>query len=181
MFQALCANVALNSCANVFTHQVAVGAAPGTIVVPSLDPRQPNNYGGLSLLDPQPGETVPLWTIDELKPRDCQFIKLDIEGMEVEALRGAAATIDRFRPILYVENDRRARSAELIDLLQRYAYRLYWHLPRLYNPNNFRADSENIFGNKVSVNMICIPSEIPQSAMTNWREVTGPTDSVIQW
>jgi FkbM family methyltransferase len=180
-FQMLCANVALNSCSNVFTHQTAVGAGGGTILVPSLDPEEPHNYGGLSLLTPSPGEPVALVTIDSMDLPDCQFIKIDIEGMETEALRGAAATIMRFRPFLYVENDRQARSAELIDLMQQYGYRLYWHLPPLYNVNNFREDKVNIFGNKVSVNMIGIPAEIPQSSLTNLREVTGPNDHVIRW
>jgi hypothetical protein len=53
-------------------------------------------------------------------------------------------------------------------------------LPPLYGADNFRGDTENIFGGKVSVNMICIPTEIPQS-LTNLREVTGPDDSVISW
>ena len=47
IFQLLCANVALNSCTNVFTHQAAVGAANDTLVVPWLDPAEPHNYGGL--------------------------------------------------------------------------------------------------------------------------------------
>jgi FkbM family methyltransferase len=180
-FQLLCANVALNSCSNVFAHHMAVGATGGTILVPSLDPEELHNYGGLSLLGSGRGEPVALITIDSMDLGDCQFIKIDIEGMETEALRGAAATIERFRPILYVENDRQGRSAELIGLLQQYGYRLYWHLPPLYSTNNFRTDPENIFGNKVSVNMICIPAEIPQSTLTNLREVTGPTDHVIIW
>jgi FkbM family methyltransferase len=181
MFQLLCANVALNSCANVFTHQAAAGAGGGTLLVPNLDPDMRNNYGGLSLLDANPGEPVPMVTIDSLGLRDCQFIKLDVEGMETEALRGAAETIERFRPFMYVENDRQAQSEELIGLLLRYGYRLYWHLPPLYGANNFRGDSENIFGRKVSVNMVCIAAEIPQSTLTNLREVTGPTDTVIEW
>ena len=181
MFQLLCANIALNSCMNVFTHQAAAGASGDTMLVPLLDPGERHNYGGLSLLDSRSGEAVPLVTIDSLRLQDCQFIKLDVEGMETDALHGAVATIRRFRPILYVENDRQARSAALIALLQSYGYRLYWHLPPLYRGNNFRADTENIFGGKVSVNMICIPTEIPQSSLTNLREVTGPEDSVIRW
>jgi hypothetical protein len=115
-------------------------------------------------------------TVDSFNLDACHFIKFDIEGMEIEALRGAAATIARSRPVLYVENDRESRSADLIDLLQRYGYRLYWHLPPLYSPDNFRGISENIFGDIVSVNMICIPAEIPQVSLTNFREVSGPDD-----
>lgn len=181
IFQLLCANVALNSCTNVFTHQAAVGAVSETLLVPWLDPAEPHNFGGLSLLGSRPGEPVPVITIDSLGLPDCQFIKLDVEGMETEALRGAVATIARLRPILYVENDRQARSVELIGLIQSYEYRLYWHLPPLYRANNFRAAARNIFGKKVSVNMICIPAEIPQSSLTNLREVTGPTDHVVRW
>jgi FkbM family methyltransferase len=179
VFQLLCANVALNSCTNVFAHRAAVGAIAGTMLVPWLDPDQSYNYGGLSLIEAPAGEPVPLLTIDSLNLEDCQFIKLDVEGMEVEALRGAAATVSRFRPILYVENDRQTRSAELIILLQNYGYRLYWHTPALYRANNFRGDADNMFGNKVSVNMICIPAEIPQSGLTNLREVTGPADTLF--
>ena len=87
IFQALCANVALNSCTNVFTRQAAVGAAPNAILVPSLDPDQRNNYGGLSLLEPQPGESVQLITIDNLRLPDCQFIKLDVEGTVFSIVR----------------------------------------------------------------------------------------------
>jgi FkbM family methyltransferase len=181
IYQVLCANVALNSLANVFTHHAAAGSAGGSLLVPALDPGGRHNYGGVSLLGSPRGERVPMLTIDSLDLGDCQFIKLDVEGMETEALRGAEATIGRFRPILYVENDRQARSAELISVLFQYGYRLYWHLPPIYTANNFRSDTENIFGDKVSVNMICIPAEIAQSSLTNLREVTNPSDSVIQW
>ena len=37
---------------------------------------------------------------------------------------------------------------------------MYWHLPRLYNKNNFFNEEENIFGNIVSVNMLCIHKDI---------------------
>ena len=176
VFQVLCANLALNSVANVFTHQVAVGKRSGTLLVPRLDPNQHGNFGGLSLLGAEHGEEVPLITVDSLELDACHLLKVDVEGMETEALQGAAATIGRFRPMLYVENDRPERSAELIRTIQSYGYRLYWHLPYPYNEENFRADPENIFGNTVSVNMLCFPVELPQ-ALASFREVTSPEDT----
>jgi FkbM family methyltransferase len=178
VFQALCANVALNSRTNVFTHNAAVGATGGTLLVPSLDPETSNNYGGLSLSGAQQGESVAVVTLDGMGLSACHVIKLDVEGMETEALLGAGATIARFRPVLYVENDRAARSAELISLIQSYGYRLYWHLPPIFSTTNFRDDPEDMFGNTISVNMLCLPVELPQSALTGLREVTGPAD---QW
>jgi FkbM family methyltransferase len=160
VFQTLCANLALNGCANVFAHQAAVGAAAGEILVPFLAPRRPNNFGGLSLLGATQGEKVPLRTLDDMELPACRLLKLDCEGMEAEALRGGANTIRTLRPFLYVENDRQDRAAELIELLLSWQYQLYWHTPRLFAPQNFAEDTENIFGDIVSINMLGIPEEL---------------------
>ena len=42
-------------------------------------------------------------------------MKVDVEGMELEVLRGAAQTIQRCKPALFVENDRDEKSAALIS------------------------------------------------------------------
>ena len=161
VFQTLCANLALNSCANVHAFQLAIGAAPGDILVPHLPPDQPANFGGLSLIGAQEGERVALRTLDELGCGHCELIKLDLEGMEVEALHGGANLIARLRPVLYVENDRQERATELTALLRSWNYRLYTHTPPLYAADNFTGDGENIFGNIVSINLLCLPAESP--------------------
>jgi FkbM family methyltransferase len=176
VFQTLCANLALNSCANVFARQAAAGAADGTLLVPALDPCATNNFGGLSLAASAHGETVPLITIDSLALPSCQMLKIDVEGMEAAVLQGAAATIARCRPLLYVENDRADRSAGLIGLLQSYRYRMFWHTPPLYEADNFRHDPENIFPRVVSANMLCVPAESPVFPDI-FREVSGPDDT----
>lgn len=173
VFQLLCANLALNSCANVYALQAAIGAEPGSIAVPLLDPNATNNFGGLSLLGATGGERVPLRTIDEFGLQSCQLMKLDLEGMEVEALRGAARTIGATRPLLYVENDRAERSAELIGLLLSWNYRLYSHMPPLFSPDNFAGDGENLFGNIVSINLLCLPAE-RNITVEGLAEVTAP-------
>ena len=159
VFQTLCANLALNSCANVHAYPFAIGAAAGEIMVPFLAPDRPANFGGLSLLGAEVGEKVALRTLDELQFPHCALIKLDLEGMEVEALRGGAGLIARHRPVLYVENDREERSAELLGLLRAWNYRLYLHTPPLFEAENFAGDQENIFGNIVSINLLCLPAE----------------------
>jgi FkbM family methyltransferase len=173
VFQTLCANLALNSCANVMAHQMAIGAAPGEISVPFLRPDQPANFGGLSLLGATQGERVPLRTVDAFGFPSCRMLKLDLEGMEVEALRGAGRTVAAHRPAIYVENDRRERSAELIGLLLSWNYRLYWHKPPMFSPVNFAGDTENIFGNVVSVNMVCLPAE-RNTVVQGLTEITAP-------
>lgn len=157
IYHMLCANLALNHLHNTVCHLGAVGAAPGRITVPKVDYGETNNFGGLSLTQGGDGEEVPVMTIDGLGLERCDFIKIDVQGMESEVLSGAAETIARFQPLLYVENDLREKSEALIGQLFDLRYQLYWHTPRLFNPKNFFKQEKNIYGNTVSINMICLP------------------------
>jgi FkbM family methyltransferase len=176
VFQTLCANLALNQCTNVFARQLAVGAQAGSIMVPPVQPSLRGNFGGVSLGDFPGGESVAVITLDSLDLPACHFIKVDVEGMEVEVLQGAEKTIDVYRPLLYVENDREARSQELLTLIERYGYVAHWHLARLFNPDNFAGDREDIFPRVVSVNVLCVPRET-KLAVDGLRRVASPTES----
>lgn len=171
VFQTLCANLAINSIANVHAYHAAVGRTPGSIVVPELDPNTFQNFGGLSIQGYDIGSEVPMVTIDNLGLARCDLIKIDVEGMEEEVLAGATETIRKLRPVLYVENDRRDKSASLIRFIQGLGYRLWWHLPPLYNPDNLAGNPEDVFSNLVSCNVLCIPAE---------REVDLPGDMEVQ-
>jgi FkbM family methyltransferase len=175
VFQTLCANVSLNSLSNVICRQQAVGAAAGEIVVPLLDARATLNFGGLGLGTYQRGERVPVATIDDLALPACRLMKIDVEGMEIDVLKGAAETIQRLKPVLYVENDRADLSSHLIEHLQLLGYRLYWHTPRLFRAANFFGNQENAFANIVSVNMLCLPEsvETPDAISKNLRPITN--------
>jgi len=48
----------------------------------------------------KPVETI---TLDALAPQDVAFIKIDVEGHELEVLRGARETLTRNRPVLLIE------------------------------------------------------------------------------
>ncbi len=161
VFQTLCANVALNQLTNVDCRQAAVGAAAGEVVVPEIDYRRFANFGGLSLDGWEQGRLVPVVTIDQLQLSRCEFIKVDVEGMEEQVLRGARETLSRLRPLLYVENDRNDKSRELIGLLLECDYLLYWHTPRMFNPDNVLGNATNEFGDIVSHNMLCIHRDVP--------------------
>ena len=169
IFQMLCANVSLNGLTNVHTVQAGLAAAPGNLQVPPQDYAGPGNFGGISL-SPGQGETVALRTLDELALPALRLLKIDVEGMESEVLRGAADTIKRLRPFLYVENDRDAKSAALIRQIFELDYRLWWHLPRMFNPGNFRGVAENIFGPVISINMVGVPRE--RAVRNDMHEIT---------
>ena len=122
-----------------------------------------------------PGAAVQQMTIDGLKLPACHLLKIDVAGMEADVLAGAEQTIRRWRPVLYVENDRPEKSAALIRQALGLGYRLYWHLPRLFNPHNYFGVTENIFGTIVSVNMLGFHGSISQN-VTDLREITDPED-----
>ena len=161
VFQTLCANLALNSVTNVWAYPDAVGAEQGELFVPVLDHRRENNFGGLSLGAHADGEPVPVVTLDSLRVARCDLIKIDVEGMERAVLTGAANHVTRFRPVLYVENDRAERSADLIRLIDELGYAMYWHCPPLFNPQNYFGNPVNVFGDIVSANMVCVHRSAP--------------------
>lgn len=162
IFQTLCANVALNSLTNVECYWAALGAEKGVITVPELNPSQQNNFGGLSLLDAQQGHQVDCFTLDHFTPmHQVKLIKIDVEGMEAEVLRGGTRLLQKFKPLLYVENDRIEKSEALMRLISGLGYRMYWHMPPLFNPDNYYGETENIYPNLASFNMICIHRESP--------------------
>ncbi len=159
VFQTLCANIAINSMTNVYTYQMALGNEEKTILIPPLDYLKNGNFGGVSVDGFKNGEPVVQKKLDSFidELNKVKFIKIDVEGMEKEVLKGSKKLIEKFKPILYLENDRQEKSHSLIDYIKELEYELYWHLPRLYNPKNFYNNQNNIFGNIVSVNMLCIP------------------------
>lgn len=76
---------------------------------------------------------VPQVTIDSLNLGRCDAIFLDIEGYEVEALKGAGRTIEKFRPILHVE------------MLERSADGIREHLARLKYRKHVRIHKDEIY------------------------------------
>jgi len=175
IFQMLCANLALNGVENTDAKCLAVGAAPGEIVVPRVDYRSGGNFGGISL-GADDGDVVEMIALDNLMLPACHMIKIDVEGMEKPVLDGARETIARFRPFLYVEDDRPDKHAELIATLFDLGYRAWWHLPWLFNPENLAGDSENIFPNITSFNLICLPRESAPDEIEGAVEVRNTTD-----
>lgn len=62
-------------------------------------------------IDPGGDSWCTVRTIDSWDFQECDAIILDVEGHEVEALRGAAKTIAKFRPVLHVEELPRSKDA----------------------------------------------------------------------
>lgn len=165
IFQLLCANMALNDITWVDARCSIVGRQHDVARVPVPDYTRAGNFGGMALKDVQHGRLANMVTLNSdlvaMGSRKVDMLKIDVEGMEADVLFGATDLLLRDQPILYVENDRLDRSRDLIEIVWSLGYRCYWHLPPLYNPDNFFGEKEDVYPSIVSVNMLCVHKDRP--------------------
>jgi len=183
VFQQLCANLALNDLVNVQAFNAGCSDAAGWMPIKRVDPAREVNFGGLSLaaLEGASPIRVRIETLDEvLDPPRLTLIKADVEGMEVQVLRGAAGLISRFRPVLYLEAHTAEETPPLLRHLAELDYDAFWHQPRMFNPANHFSNSENLFQNIVSRNLLCTPAE-RKVQIEGARKVSGPDDHPTKW
>jgi len=138
LYYALAGNIAINNCFNARAIHAAVSTQSGTMKIPVPDYLSPGSFGSLELrrrpsteFIGQPVDyaddkaaTIRAVTIDQLALPRIDLIKLDVEGMEPEAIAGAKASIERARPILIVESVKSDKAA-LRRTLQQLGYRLF--------------------------------------------------------
>ena len=139
LFYALAGNLALNNLSNARALWAAVGAENGSIGVPVLDYDVPSSFGSLELraspavesigqpVDYSRTVTVPMRTIDSLGLARLDLLKVDVEGMELEVLRGALETIERCRPVIIAEHIKVGPEG-LVDALRGLGYVDQWQL-----------------------------------------------------
>ncbi|HEF5151448.1 FkbM family methyltransferase [Burkholderia multivorans] len=181
-FQLLCGNLALNERLNVRAYQYAIGDAEGVVEFPLVDPRAPNNFGASSLLHPAPrAESVPLRTIDSLRLTRLDFVKADVEGFEMNVIRGARETLRALRPIVYVEylsHYAGDMSKAMLDVFAALDYRVWYFITPLFNRLNFAGNLENAFDGIWSFDLVCIPRE--RGEMHGLVEVTRDSEGVCR-
>ena len=85
----------------VRTRNVGLGSAPGTL---RLQRSADGHSGQDRLATDGIGAVVQVTTLDAEALTDVRLIKVDVEGMELDVLRGAQHTISTQRPFLIVEN-----------------------------------------------------------------------------
>lgn len=137
----------------VVVHQIALSDTDGSATL-----RIPHGFPGRSTIDrhntlsdtlPPATEvttiTVPRRRLDSFNFPPVGFIKIDVEGHELEVLRGGAGLLERYTPALLVEVEERHRlnSVNLVtEFLSQFGYGPYFLVDeRLHHltPNN-RAD-----------------------------------------
>ncbi len=116
-------NMRLNDLERIRLHQFALGSEEGEAEI--FDNWQVNR-GGASLVVKEKGakgHLVQVKRLDDFEVGSPAMIKIDVEGVELDVLKGAAETIRRHRPILIVEvSDERVNAhespAEIMDFIR---------------------------------------------------------------
>lgn len=82
------------------------------------------NYGGRGLTNSDEGEEkVLLTTIDKLDLHKLDLIKLDVQGFELETIKGGETTIKNNQPIIFLENYINSeKDQHVVELLQEWGY-----------------------------------------------------------
>ena len=135
-FYALAGNIAINNCFNAYALHAAVSSEPGTLDIPNPNYLVPSSFGSLELRQRATNEfigqpidyakntvTIRKLTIDEINLPRVDFIKIDIEGMELEALEGGRATIEKSRSVMLIEKIK-ADSTQLLGWLELRGYKV---------------------------------------------------------
>ncbi|ROO89484.1 FkbM family methyltransferase [Actinocorallia herbida] len=110
-----------------FPGTAAFAATPGTRLAGTSKVTGTAPRGGTAVLEADvpggEGQAVPCVRIDDLGLTDVGFLKLDIEGHELPALRGAAETVRRDRPVILLELEARHQPvAPVVALLESWGY-----------------------------------------------------------
>jgi FkbM family methyltransferase len=112
LYYALCGSVALNDLDNVHPMNVALGQVSGTATLPTVDYSQPNDFGTVSVTRTASAARTPralrthevdIITIDSMELTRLDFLKLDVEGCETQAVAGAMRTLQQHRPWIWIE------------------------------------------------------------------------------
>jgi FkbM family methyltransferase len=106
-YYSLCGNIFMNNLENVTAHQYALGSYKHEAELKTI-----STDGGSSSLIQWPThaddkvlyrEKVNVVTIDDFEFEDVGLIKIDVEGCELDVLKGAKCTVDKWKPTIMYE------------------------------------------------------------------------------
>jgi FkbM family methyltransferase len=138
IFYALAGNIAINNCFNVSAIHAAVTDADGEMGIPTPNYLERASFGSLELKPLAHPEfigqkidyrqealtQVRAIRLDSLNLERLDLIKIDVEGMELDVLRGGADSMRKLKPIMLIEHHKSDIEA-IGQMLRDWGYRIY--------------------------------------------------------
>lgn len=157
----LSGNVARNAPCGAAVETCAIGATEGRLRAKS----QPNGNHGATAFVPEAsdgeGPSVACRSLSHLRRQhgDYDCLKLDIEGMELDALRGDFQYIKTHRPVMWIECNESAESLEVLGALKALDYDpLYVAFPAM-RKDNFHGNPNMIYPMAYEAALVAAPPE----------------------
>ena len=111
IYYAVAGGIALNGLDNCIVYNLGLSDKAGQAELPNVNYSANFDFGTVSIRDRNVAtptnylddKTIRTIAIDDMNLPRVDFIKLDIEGHEPQAIRGGIHTIKKFRPLLWIE------------------------------------------------------------------------------
>ena len=168
IYELLQDNVNKNKLKNVKVFNVGIGKKKEELELNEIDYSKVGNFGGVSFKYDSSSFTknikdkkykVKIISLNEfMEIEKCNFLKIDVELMELDILMGGKNFLEKFRPILWIENHQFYPN-EINKFLLENDYNAYWAYSYIFNESNHFINDNNYFGELATLNTLAIPKE----------------------
>ncbi|MDS4040171.1 MAG: FkbM family methyltransferase, partial [Candidatus Competibacter sp.] len=169
--EVLLENINFSPIQNIKVFQCGLGDKHKEIKIAKAFQDSKNNFGGFSInttiMLADSGNTIQLRTLDEVSIMHLDFLKIDVEGMEIDVLLGGNATLSRDRPIIFAEVNSLRSGIPLLHWCLNHQYAMFCALYSAYNPQNYNRNTMNHFSDAVEVGALLVPTE-EMNDYTDW-------------
>lgn len=123
VYDTLHKNISLNFLNDkIITFKMGLGSYEATAKLGQVD----NKNIGMTKLEINESGEIKISTLDSIVKHEPQnsisIIKIDVEGMEMEVLRGAIKTLERHNPLIYAEAASTPEFDEICQFLKKFSY-----------------------------------------------------------
>lgn len=148
-FELLQKNVTINNFTHVQIENAIVGDRIEFRELDAIEPDKQNSFGSTLVASKDQGRNgatrVQAITVDSLMLPRCDLLKIDVEGMEEDVLKGASETLHTLKPTVYAECNSLQEGLRTLLILKQRGYTIFAHVVDAFNADNFFGNKEDVF------------------------------------
>ncbi len=153
-------NAANSSFSNIAAYPFGLGSKNEKMA--SVNAWDGANQGAFRLERNEGGnveQIVDVKSLDSLGLGEIDFIKADVEGMELRVLIGGEKTIETYRPAIFIEINSLEASYGILNWARQRDYFIYGVITSAFNPDNFNRAESDIFEQAKECGLLLIHSQ----------------------